>query len=356
MLSPPIPHPRLIERITPTALTGFTNCVWKLGFGRDPAISSLNRWSPAGALGTVAHSVKRKFGDPRGFEAVWDGAVTTAQERLAGEWAPATPPSPSNWPGWSLTKTRIRKAWLRYGPGTVNLATPASMSGVGPPPLPWRELWLSHPFLPVAGQPDLVERVEGKLWVVDTKTGLRQGEPSAGQRDQLLLYCALVQSKLGEMPAFAAIETSRGERYSFAVDPNEVESLLERAVDVLDRFNSAAVAGLDVGLASPSPEACGWCPFRAACHPFFQAYEESWEISDAVLFMVESVDVHQHGAHVEGVVLLPSWRAERSFTSTGFPFQPLPTPGETWGAVDYVGTGSSAVAAWNTLTFKWPRS
>lgn len=353
MLSVPIPHPHLIERITPTALTGFTKCFWRLGFGRDPAISSLNRWTPAGALGTVAHLVKRKFGDPSGFEAVWDAAVTAAQERLAREWAPATPPSPSNWPGWSLTKTRIRKAWILHSPETGHSAKQASTSRKGPRPLPWREVWLNHPFLPVAGQPDLVERVEGNLWVVDTKTGLQQGEPSAGQRDQLLLYCALVQSNLFEMPAFAAIEASRGERYSFAVDPIEVESLLERAVDARDRFNSAAVAGLNEGSASPTPEACGWCPFRVACHPFFLAYEETWEISDAVLFTAESVDVQEHGAHVEGVVLLPSWRAGQRFTSTGFPFQPLPTPGETWGAVDYVGTGSSAVAAWNTLTFRW---
>ncbi|BBY01510.1 hypothetical protein MSEO_20090 [Mycobacterium seoulense] len=351
MLNPPRPHPRFVDRITPTILSGLSMCVWRVGFGRDPAMSSLDRWSPAAALGTVVHSVKRQFGDPKGFEAIWDAAVATAQAKLAAEWAPATPPSPDNWPGWSLTKTRIRKAWLRSESGPAPRTVAAQRGFL--PPLPWRELRLDHPSLPLAGQPDLVERVDGKIWVLDTKTGLRQANPSSDQRDQLLIYCALVQANLGEMPAAAAIETSRGERYSFAVDPNEVKTLVERAVDTLDRFNSAAADGFDESMASPSAEACGWCPFRIACHPFFRAYDETWEISHAVLFTVESADVREHGAHVEGVVHLPLWRADQKFTSTAFPFQPVPAVGETWGAADYVGTGSSAVAAWNTTTFRW---
>ncbi|MDD7811587.1 PD-(D/E)XK nuclease family protein [Mycobacterium sp. CSUR Q5927] len=351
MLSSPCPRPRPVDRITPTALTGLSKCVWRMGFGRDPAMSSLDRSTPARALGTVVHSVKQQFGDPRGFEAIWDAAVAVAQAKLAAEWAPATPPSPDNWPGWSLTKTRSRKAWLRSGSGPV--VQKAAKQGGGLPPLPWRERRLVHPSRPLAGQPDLVERVEGKVWVVDTKTGLRQAGPSSDQRDQLLIYCALVQANLGEMPAFAAIETSRGERYHFAVDPNEVNTLVQRAVDLLDRFNSAAADGFDEGLASPSAEACGWCPFRIACYPFFQAYDETWEIAHAVLFTVESADVGEHGPRVEGVVHRPFWRAGQKFTSTAFPFQPVPAVGETWGATDYVGTGFSAVAAWSTTTFRW---
>nr|WP_192830550.1 PD-(D/E)XK nuclease family protein [Mycobacterium sp. UM_NZ2] len=351
MLSAPRPHPRPIDRITPTALTGLSKCVWRVGFGRDPAMSSLDRFGPAAALGTVAHSVKRQFGDPRGFDAIWGAAVATAQAKLAAEWAPATPPLPDNWPGWSLTKTRIRKAWVRSE--SVPVAQAAAARGGGLPSLPWRELRLVHPSLPLAGQPDLVERVDGSIWVVDTKTGLRQAGPSSDQRDQLLIYCALVQANLGEMPAVAAIETSRGERYPFAVDPNEVNTLVKRAVDLLDRFNSVAADGFDESLASPSAEACGWCPFRIACHPFFKAYDETWEISHAVLFTVESADVGEHGARVEGVLHLPLWRADEKFTSTAFPFQLMPAVGEAWAAADYVGTGFSAVAAWNTRTFRW---
>ncbi|WP_442931379.1 PD-(D/E)XK nuclease family protein [Mycolicibacterium sp. 120320] len=344
------PHPTLIDRISPTTVSALGACFWRVGFGRDSTTSSLRRSSPTASLGTVAHSVKRQFGDPRGFEAVWNEAVAVQQARLRAEWAPATPPSPDSWPGWSLTKTRIRKAWGRF------MASPAVQPrplGRGVPPLPWRERLLDHPTLPLRGEPDLVDRIDGELWVIDTKTGLNQQEPTPVQRDQLLFYCALVQAHLGEIPDMAAIETSRGERYAFRVDPVEVERVKQHALDLLTRFNTAAVGEFSEALASPCADECGWCPFRPACGPFFQAYDETWAIPHAVLLTVSSIDVCDLGVEVEGVVHLPLWRANQKFTALGFPFPSLPSVGETWGATDYVGRGDSAVAAWNTTTYRW---
>lgn len=352
MLDPPLPHPRQIDRITPTVMNALHTCFWRVAFGRDTSTSSLRRCSPRASLGTVAHAVKRQIGDPRGFDEVWDAEVSIQQARLCAEWAPAIPPSPENWPGWSLAKTRIRKAWNRFQPSQVVLPKPLGHGGL--PPLPWRERSLDHPNLPLRGQPDLVDRVDGKLWVIDTKTGLNQEGPTPEQRDQLLFYCALVQANLGEVPDMAAIETSRGARYSFPVDPVEVEKVMQQALALLARFNAAAASEFSEDLASPSAEECGWCPFRPACGPFFQTYAKTWEIPHAVLLAVSSVDVSERGVKMEGVVYLPSWRANQKFTSLGFPFLSLPAIGEIWGATDYVGRGDSAVAAWNTTTHRWP--
>ncbi len=332
-------------------MNALRTCFWRVGYGRDTTTSSLRRSSPRASLGTVAHSVKRQFGDPRGFESVWDEEVALQQARLCAEWAPAIPPSPENWPGWSLTKTRIRKAWRRFEPTTV--VKTKSSGGGNLPPLPWRERSLEHPTLPMRGEPDLVDRIDGKLWVVDTKTGLNQEDPTRAQRDQLLFYCALVEATLGEFPEIAAIETARGERYSFPVDPTEVENVVQEALALLARFNAAAANKFSENLASPSAEECGWCPFRPACGPFFQTYDETWEIPHAVLFTVSSANVSELGPHVEGIVHLPLWRANQSFTSLGFPFPSLPSVGETWGATDYIGRGDSAVAAWNTTIYRW---
>lgn len=344
------PRPSLIARISPTTMNALSACFWRVGFGRDTSTSSLHRSNPRASLGTVAHSVKRQFGDPRGFEVVWNAAVAVQQSRLCAEWAPAIPPSPENWPGWSLTKTRIRKAWHRFKPSPTVQSMPR---GGGLPPLPWRERPLDHPTLPLRGEPDLVDRVNGKIWVIDTKTGLNQEDPTPGQRDQLLFYCALVQANLGEVPEMAAIETSRGERYAFRVDPVEVERVTEQALTLLARFNAAAEGEFSEALASPSADECGWCPFRTACGPFFQTYDETWEIPHAVLVTISSVNVRDLGAEVEGVVHLPLWRMNQKFTALGFPFPSLPSVGETWGATDYVGRGDSAVAAWNTTTYRW---
>ncbi|WP_350224430.1 PD-(D/E)XK nuclease family protein [Mycolicibacterium sp. lyk4-40-TYG-92] len=353
MFESPHPHPNRIDRITPTVMNALRTCFWRVGFGRDTSASSLRRSSPRASLGTVVHSVKRQFGDPRGFEEVWDAEVAIQQARLCAEWAPAIPPSPDNWPGWSLTKTRIGKAWQRFGPSPV--VQQKSRGGGGLlPPLPWRERLLEHPTLPLRGEPDLVDRVDGKLWVIDTKTGLHQEEPTVEQRDQLLFYCALVDATLGEAPVTAAIETSRGERHSFQVDPDEVNNIVQQALDVLARFNAAAASEFSENLASPSAQNCGWCPFRPACGPFFQAYDETWEIPHAVLFTVSSANGSKLGLEVEGVVQLPRWRANRRVISLGLPFPSPPSEGETWGATDYVGRGDSAVAAWNTTTYRWP--
>lgn len=333
-------------------MNALSMCFWRVGFGRDRTTSSLRRSSPRASLGTVAHSVKRQIGDPRGFEAVWEAEVALQQAKLGAEWAPAIPPSPENWPGWSLTRTRMRKAWRRFESSSPVVQT-KPLEGGGLPPLPWRERSLDHPNLPLRGEPDFVDRVDGKLWVVDTKTGLNQEDPTPSQRDQLLFYCALVEANLGEIPDIAAIETSRGERYSFPVDPTEVEKVVQQALAVLARFNAAAANEFSENLASPSAEDCGWCPFRPACGPFFQAYDKTWEIPHAVLFTVSAAHVGEQGKIVEGVVQLPLWRADQKFTSLGFPFPALPSTGEAWGATDYVGRGDSAMAVWNTMIHRW---
>lgn len=347
----PIPHPLPIDRIAPTEFNAVDRCLWRVGFARDPVMAHLRRSSPAAALGNVVHLVKRKFGDPRGFDALWDAAATDEHRKLVADWAPAVPPSPESWPGWSLARVRLRKAWLQFGSRPGGRMPTTGSSGL--PPLPWRELRIEHPELPISGIPDLVEKTDGQLWVVDTKTGLRQADPSPEQRDQLLIYCGLVHANLGQMPVVAAIETARGERYSFNVDPDEVKHVLRRAVEALNFFNAEVVNGFTENLASPASDTCGWCPYRIACRPFLRAYDEDWEMSHTVLFTVQSAGGGKHGACVEGVVSLPRWRADQSFISVGFPFDTLPSAGEAWAATDYVGRGSSAVASWNTTTFRW---
>ena len=105
----PHPQPQPLDYITATQLTDGAACLWRLGFSRDPIVSSLSRSSAEGALGSAAHEVMSKMGAQMDFESVWQHAVSHAQAELIRDWAPASPPSPENWPGWSLTKVRMRK-------------------------------------------------------------------------------------------------------------------------------------------------------------------------------------------------------------------------------------------------------
>lgn len=357
MMAAPRPRPTQLQYITPTSLSEIDTCAWRAGFHRDPSTSYLHRSTPASALGSVAHGVMEMIGDPRGFDAVWAEAAARAENALAANWAPAAPPSAENWPGWALTKVRIRKVWQQAETNTKThpvggrIETPDRAEPH--PSLPWRERWLEHPDLPLAGRPDLVRRVDGSIWVLELKTGLQQAEPTPAQKAQLLLYCALVEANLGEMPTRAAVKTTRGTRYPFVVEANEVQEVVRTALAALAEFNAAAAEGLGDGLAQPSVTNCAWCPFRVACRPFFERYDPSWEIANALLITVDSIDIDKDRLHMAATVARPDWRCNERVDLIGFPFRTTPAPGQTWGAADFVGRGSSAVAAWNTTTHRW---
>jgi len=205
----------------------------------------------------------------------------------------------------------------------------------------------------LAGRPDLVERVDGEVWVVDLKTGLRQDEPTPAQRTQLLFYCALVEAALGNLPAHAAVQTARADRHSFRVDACEVEDVVAAALSMLERMNEADSEGLAESMAAPSATACGWCPFRPACAPFFDAYDATWQIPHALLFGVQTVDQSPHGYSVRATVSRPRWRENEEVHVVGFPFGRSPAAGDQWGAMNFAGRTSSAVAGWNTTVFEW---
>ena len=357
MTGGPRPQPTPLQYITPTSLAELETCAWRAGFHRDPSTSYLSRSTPASALGSVAHAVVKMIGDPRGFDAVWAEAVASAEETLASDWSPATPPSAEHWPGWALTKVRIRKVWQQAKTGsTTDFAgghIKTSAFGELNPPLPWRGRWLAHPVLQLAGRPDLVRRVDGALWVIDLKTGLHQGEPTAVQKAQLLLYCALVEANLGEMPARAAVETTRADHHSFRVEGSAVREVVGAASAALAGFNAAAAKGLGDDLAQPSVTNCAWCSFRVACRPFFERYDPSWAIADALVIMVDSIYVEKDRSHMKAVVQQPEWRCGERVDLIGFPFRTTPAPGQVWATADFVGQGSSSVASWNTTTHRW---
>jgi len=168
-----------------------------------------------------------------------------------------------------------------------------------------------------------------------------------------MLYSELVRSTLGESPTLVAVESTRGQRFSFAVVADEVQEVVNQAIAMLHRLNSAGYEGLNESEASPSAATCGWCAFRPVCGPFFNTYDESWPIAHGLLFRVRSVVQCLHGYEVEATVLKPRWRANEDVHIVGFPFDSRPEAGEVWGAADFAGRANSAVAAWNTRVARW---
>jgi hypothetical protein len=362
------PRPSSVAWITPTLLNSASKCPARAGFEKDPRTASLRRSGLRAALGSVAHLAWERRAVGVDFESAWAKATEETSTRIAKEWSPAIPPTPSNWPGWALTKTRMRNAWAndsssrpvpskdRYTAGDKLSGSQAAWeSGWAPPvgPLPWRERWLHDPLRHLAGKPDLVERLDGQLRVVDLKSGKQQGPPTQSQADQLLLYAALVESVLSELPTVGEIRDADGRRYPMDIERGAVESVVARAEDTWAMLDLAGASGGSALDARPDPDVCGTCPFRLVCLPFLESVDDTWICGHTAVGRV--IDVLTIGTHtaVDVDVIAPDWRRQH-MRLIAFPFPASPSPGEIWGFSDFDGPGQTGMARWNTLVAPWP--
>jgi len=297
------------------------------------------------------------------FEPVWDEETHKVQEKLAAEWAPAVPPSPSNWPGWALTLTRVAVDWpapsgpsadpshSRPGPPAAGPQPAAWLREPEPGPLPWRERWLHDPDTGLAGKPDLVERKGAELRVIDFKTGLAQGEATEAQREQLLFYAGVVMSLLGELPSVAAIQDASGDLHSVPVTLNEVAAVRRRAEAALADLREAA-AGRSTLMARPSQDGCSICPFRIVCADFLSAYTAAWKCGHVRAGRIVDIGMLDDHEVVDIEVVSPVWAVGR-MRLVAFPFPQDKGLGQVWAFSDFEGSDSTGLARWNTLLARW---
>ena len=351
------PRPEPLDRITPTSLASWERCPWSLGFARDPATAHLDRTGPRAALGIVAPRVVQDFRLDDDFEELWGSTAQDVYEDLALQWEPARPPAPQNWPGWALTKVRARRLCSeRARPrGEVpKKPPPVNRDADFLPEFPWVERWLEDPTRPIAGKPDLVERTESGIRVVDLKTGIAFASPTPEHADQLLLYCGLVWSIAGESPVEAVILGVGQDEHVLSVTEAEIQRVRKKALDRLNALNqSHSEQGMYRELATPSSEACRWCPFRVVCDAFFDSVEPDWGVGALLLGTVQDCSVDVEGpSRVDMVVEKPNWlRGGRQLVN--FPFPVTVQAGQRWGAVDFKAQSHTASAQWNTLVAAW---
>ena len=89
---------------------------------------------------------------------------------------------------------------------------------------------------------------------------------------QLKMYAGLYAENLGEWPAYLELVSLTGERQGVPFTKNDCSDLLDEAKATLRWINETVEnhpsSSLPSILASPSPEACVFCPFRPACEPY----------------------------------------------------------------------------------------
>jgi CRISPR/Cas system-associated exonuclease Cas4 (RecB family) len=138
----------------------------------------------------------------------------------------------------------------------------------------------------VAGRADVLDPANAT--VIDYKTGVAgdAGPLTESELRQLRLYAYLANEN-GIAITRGVIERADRSRAEVPISAQEAEEAGRRALVVLDGYNQHAGKPFASG-ASPSPDACRFCPCIPFCEAFWRTAEPQWS--------------GQCGTHVEGVV------------------------------------------------------
>lgn len=138
----------------------------------------------------------------------------------------------------------------------------------------------------VAGRADVLDAA--KATVIDYKTGGAGDNESLTDSElrQLRLYAYLANEN-GVTITRGVIERADRTRAEVPISPQQAAEEGRRALAVLDSYNQHAGRPFE-SVASPSPDACRFCPCIPFCEAFWRSADVQW--SD------------QCGTHVEGVV------------------------------------------------------
>lgn len=138
-------------------------------------------------------------------------------------------------------------------------------------------------------------------------------------------------------PTSASIRYVDGSEEEMPVEPKECEDLAEHAREVLHAFNKPSRdAGLPiVEFARPESAGCRFCPYRAACRPYYDAYEPSWTPGVlSVVGIVQDRGLVQDGdeGYVGVLPLRPT--THEPVTVLGIPVDMLPSVGSHVSVLD----------------------
>lgn len=283
------PDPSEVDNISPSALNRLLECPKKLAYGRDARTKGWQRPTTRTALGIVAHGLTEAVargdgsgndGDHAGWlQATWEDLITQQVIQLQKAWPGRQVPPAHSWPGYAVTKVRLirslaRRVRVQDAPAQRPVGQSAGMAGAQPP-LPWVERRLEDAGSRLFGTPDRVEKVNGRLRVVDLKSGVGQGDVRDSQLRQLLVYAWLVKGNLGRLPDDVVVLDIKGQEKVMAVKAAAVDAVVTMTAAAVDRFNHSLLTATGAE-GHPAPEICRWCEFRVVCGDYWAARTIDW--------------------------------------------------------------------------------
>lgn len=267
-------------------LPNFWECrlrgVWK-AFHQPPLLPS----SPAARLGSIIHRLLEEAGrgaftpptGPNGAEArfiqlVAENEQIMAKRPLESRFVPLKEHIPK------FEVLRIR-ALARADDLSAELhgSKASAAEGAGAPY--GFELPVESADGLIAGQIDRALPTPGGVVLQDYKSGAIFSAGPGAEHEvkpeyalQLRLYAALYKEKIGKWPSNLQLVPLSGEPHDVSFSPDECLRLLDEARAIIGEANEdiARCGGdsdaLESLLASPSPSACRFCPYRPACRRY----------------------------------------------------------------------------------------
>jgi hypothetical protein len=258
-------------------------CALRAGFSRCGQLKSFVLGNPKAWLGTAYHKVMELLptilGDPDPVaraDAIWAQEISRLEYEASAHPLNARFGTALSWKGYFLVHATMRlRVQEAVAGGTLSSASRGS------PTTAARELYIKAGGGKLRGKidmirgQDLIDYKTGDIFEDDEISGVLSLKPSYVR--QLQMYAWLVHSSIGQWP-------QRGLLYPLAGPPVEVPLVLaeciaqaEDAMRRLDEYNTAVSDGTNISaMASPSPEACRWCPFKAVCPAFWTTVKPEW--------------------------------------------------------------------------------
>lgn len=281
----------------PSSVNRLMTCGLQFAYSCDPAFSNiLKKSNTYAALGTIAHELtelvwKRGLNDTpidelrRVLEQKWDEYAHSSYEKLCTEWDGREVPLPKDWPYFSMTRARTirrlaKEVTVHRSSVNVNRKVPRLIV----------ENELVDESLRLKGIPDRVTFKDNGFFVFDIKTGHVIEEISMPYRRQLLLYAHLVKKHTGFQPLAIALIRAGGDVIWEEITSADIDNCI---ADVLERINeySKVAKTNPLSLASPSPDTCRFCDYKAVCGAFWEDIDPKWEDHRGVVGeVVEVID------------------------------------------------------------------
>jgi CRISPR/Cas system-associated exonuclease Cas4 (RecB family) len=260
-----------IETISPSIINSFNVCPKKAAYFLDSNFSELLKGSTTSSLGKIAHFVLADSNNletqPNSIERQdwfnenWRKYEDQEFLSLQNDWNYAEVPKPMSWNKYHAVKSSVKYKVLEKhsrfrGTGNVEKSDQVRVK------FPISEKYLVNKNLGLKGKPDLIDKYNGVISIIDYKTGSLTEDTLEDYSRQLHLYVILVEEEL-------KLEIEK--LYIFGNTVEEIELVRSRLpilqkeiIRIIDNLNQNKFQ------AKPSLENCKFCSFKVYCEDFWK--------------------------------------------------------------------------------------